>query len=233
MQRQILLLDTDLEICNSIQGAMRSDQTKIISTMSEMNAINILTQNDCHMVIMGLLPSADETLKIVHHIRGITTAPILMLEENIKNSDKIRLFQEGVTAYLEKPFDIEVCVAQANSLIQLYTEARAENREDKPLAFGRELMINPIYRQVMVDGEILDLTRTEFDLFFCMAQHPGQVWSRKQLYNYVWDDTLGLEGEHTVRTHIGNLRKKLADAGKDYVQTAWGIGYKFVPPSSA
>ena len=115
MQRQILLLDTDLEICNSIQGAMRSDQTKIISTMSEMNAINILTQNDCHMVIMGLLPSADETLKIVHHIRGITTAPILMLEENIKNSDKIRLFQEGVTAYLEKPFDIEVCVAQANS----------------------------------------------------------------------------------------------------------------------
>ena len=101
------------------------------------------------------------------------------------------------------------------------------------MAFGRELMINPIYRQVMVDGEILDLTRTEFDLFFCMAQHPGQVWSRKQLYNYVWDDTLGLEGEHTVRTHIGNLRKKLSDAGKDYVQTAWGIGYKLVPPSSA
>ena len=233
MQRRILLFDTDLEICNSIQSAMGRNQAEIISTMSEMNAINILTQNDCYMVIMGLLPSADETLKIVHHIRSITKAPILMLVENVKNSDKIRLFQEGVTAYLEKPFDIDVCVAQANSLIQLYTEARAENREDKPLAFGRELMINPIYRQVMVDGEILDLTRTEFNLFFCMAQHPGQVWSRTQLYSQVWSDDLGIGGENVVKSHIGNLRRKLENMGKDYIQTSWGIGYKFVPPTGS
>lgn len=82
----------------------------------------------------------------------------------------------------------------------------------------------------MINNTPIKLTRTEFDLFFCLAQHPGQVWSRGQLYQQVWADDLGLTGDNIVRTHIGNLRKKLADAGKNYIQNSRGIGYKFVPP---
>ena len=77
----------------------------------------------------------------------------------------------------------------------------------------------------------MELTRIEFDLLFYMAKHPNQIFSRQQLYRQVWGDDLGISGENTVRSHIGNLYKKLADAGKNYIQNTRGVGYKFVPPA--
>lgn len=145
--------------------------------------------------------------------------------------EKILLFHAGANACLEQSADINIFVAQANSLIQLYLDAKKIDFQEHPLAFGTELIINPIYRHVIIDGELLGLTRTEFDLLYYMAKHPNQIFSRQQLYSQVWNDDLGINGENTVRSHIGNLYKKLADAGKKYIQNSRGVGYKFVPPA--
>ena len=123
-----------------------------------------------------------------------------------------------------------MCAAQVEALIKLYCESNHDYQKCCPLTFGTELIINPLYRQVFIDSTPIELTRTEFDLLFCLVKHPGQVWSRRQLYNYVWADDLGISGDNTVRAHIGNLHKKLADAGKKYIQNSSGVGYRFVPP---
>ena len=102
---------------------------------------------------------------------------------------------------------------------------------ERPLVFGNELSIDPAYHHVLIDNRPVILTRTEFDLLLCLAQHPCQIWSCAQLHHYVWNDDLGLSGDNTVRAHMGNLRKKLAEAGKDYIQNTRGIGYKFIPPT--
>jgi DNA-binding response OmpR family regulator len=143
---------------------------------------------------------------------------------------KIAPFHAGANACIEKNIDLSPCIVQASSLIQLYMEARTQNQEHQTLGFGTELLIDPMYRQVIIDGEPLDLTQTEFDLFFCLAQRPCQIWSRAQLYLYVWNDDLGVNGDNMVKTHIGNLKKKLSDLGKNYIQNSRGVGYKFVPP---
>ena len=169
-------------------------------------------------------------MEILHLIRGMKNISILVLTTKLEANEKVAIFREGATAFLEKPVDIRVCVAQINSLIQMYMEGQAENRTHQPLAFGTELVIAPMYRQVTVDGELVNLTRTEFDLLFVLARHPEQIWSRSQLYHYIWNEDLDMSGENTVRAHIGNLRKKLASVGKNYVQNSRGIGYKFVPP---
>lgn len=231
MNRQILVIHSDKNLCQKIQDAMQDNHTEVICTMSEMNAMDILVQSECHMVIMGLLPSADETMKIVHHIRRAKAAPIIMIIADIEISDKILLFHAGVNVFWEPPFDMTVFAAQANSLIQLYEKAQAENRKDQPIVFGTELMIDPIYRQVIIEGETLSLTRTEYELLLCLATHQCQIWSYSQLYRHVWNDTLGVEGDNTVKTHIGNLKKKLANYGKHYIQNSRGIGYRFMPPN--
>ncbi len=89
---------------------------------------------------------------------------------------------------------------------------------ERPLVFGNELSIDPAYHHVLIDNRPVILTRTEFDLLLCLAQHPCQIWNCAQLHHYVWNDDLGLSGDNTVRAHMGNLRKKLAEAGKDYIQ---------------
>lgn len=81
-----------------------------------------------------------------------------------------------------------LCVAQAHSLMQLYLDAKIADHKENPLVFGTELIINSVYRHVIIDGEPLELTRTEFDLFFYMAKHPNQIFSRQQLYRQVWGD---------------------------------------------
>ena len=157
--------------------------------------------------------------------------PIIALTLKLSLPEKITLFHAGANTCLEKPVNIELCIAQANSLIHLYLNAKETDRNTYPLIFGEELIINPIYRHVIINGEPLELTRTEFDLLFYMAKHPNQIFSRQQLYRQVWGDDLGISGENTVRSHIGNLYKKLADIGKNYIQNTRGVGYKFVPPA--
>ena len=136
-----------------------------------------------------------------------------------------------MNACLEQPADATLCTAQACPLVQLYLDAKIADNNEHPLVFGTELIINSIYRHIIIDGEPLELTRTEFDLLFYMAKHPNQIFSRQQLYRQVWGDDLGINGENTVRSHIGNLYKKLADVGKNYIQNTRGVGYKFVPPA--
>ena len=99
--------------------------------------------------------------------------------------------------------------------------------------YGTELIINSRYRQVIVDGEPLDLTRKEFDLLHYLASSQRQVFSRKQLYNQVWHDSTTESGEETVRVHLNTLRKKLLQMNKDLIENVRGVGYRFVPPPLA
>nr|WP_277935481.1 response regulator transcription factor [Parablautia muri] len=157
--------------------------------------------------------------------------PIIVITPKLRAAEKVALFHAGANACLERPVDAALCVAQARSLVQLYSDAKLADKKVHPLVFGTELIINPVYRHVIIDGEPLELTRTEFDLLYYMAEHPNQIFSRQQLYQQVWGDDLGISGENTVRSHIGNIYKKLADVDKHYIQNTRGIGYKFVPPT--
>lgn len=231
LKRRILVIDDDLSFCRSIRETMQDDYTDVCYTMSVEETLDAFAAYDYCLVVLNLRLSEADGTKVLHMIRQTKTMPILVLAEQLKEPEKLTLFQMGANVVLEKPIDMSVCVAQANSLIQLYME-QTGNQSYHPLIFGTELMIDPTYRQVVVNGEQLALTRKEFDLLLCLARHPGRVWTRTQLYSQVWSDDLGLSGENAVKAHIRNLRKKLADMGRDYIQTLWGVGYKFVPPAA-
>lgn len=226
---RILVVSNDFQFYNLIQNAVQESGMGTCQYVAASRVQSVFPQYTCSLIIVDIRHLDVNSSETVCTVRKIYSMPILVLTEKIAAKNKIALFQAGANACLEMPIDLSVCVAQADSLIQLYMEAQEKNREHKPLNFGDELIIDPTYRQVIIDGEQLILTRTEFDLLLCLAQHPYQVWSRMQLYHHVWSDDLGASGDNTVRTHIGNLRKKLADAGKHYIESSRGIGYKFVP----
>lgn len=221
-------MEHDLSICDSIKSYMQSSDIYLANSIPD--ALNNFIRQEYCLVIMDFeLPETD-TLAMISVMRSEKRTPILILTSGMESDDIVALFQAGANACLEKPVDMGVCAAQSEALMQLYCDSDKRPRKCYPITYGTELIINPIYRQVIIDGTPIELTRTEFDLFFCLAQHSGQVWSRSQLYSYVWDDDLGSTGDNTVRAHIGNLRKKLADAGKNYIQNSRGVGYKFIPP---
>lgn len=230
IKRQILVIESDLSIFHSIQEYMQDDTTDICGITTVADALDSFMKFEYCMVIMDLHLSEVKSLEMLRTMRAAKHTPILVLADHLEPDGKIALFHAGANAYMEKPIDVKVCAAQSEALIQLYLDSDCETKESFPLTFGTELIINPIYRQVIIDGSPVELTRTEFDLLFCLARHPGQVLSRDQLYHQVWKDDMASTGDNIVRTHIGNLRKKLTDAGKNCVQNSRGIGYKFIPP---
>lgn len=231
LSKRILVISDNLTVFQSIKEFMENDNMDVNYTMSVKEALNILLSSEYCLVILCITSFADSDAEILRLVRETNSLPIIVIVPKLTVPEKIALFHAGANACLEQPVDMTLCVAQAHALIQLYLDAKKANNKVYPLIFGTELIINPIYRHVIIDGEPLDLTRTEFELLLYMAKHPNQIFSRQQLYRQVWGDDLGISGENTVRSHIGNLYKKLADVGKNYIQNTRGVGYKFVPPA--
>lgn len=111
--------------------------------------------------------------------------------------------------------------------MELYAQLHTSESRCYTLAFGMDLIIDPTRRQATLKGELLNLTRKEFELLFCLASHVGQVLTREQLYSHVWSNENHFDVDESVRSHIKGLRKKLAPSGKNFVQTVWGVGYRF------
>lgn len=226
-----MIADNNLESCLPLVNAMEDANLVVSYATASSEVLDLITRKEYCLIVLNVRSPVEQYVEMIHFMREVQMLPILIIASDLSVSDKVMLFHAGANACLEPPLDVEVCMAQAASMIQLYWKAKAENQMPKPIIFGTELIISPMYRQVIIDGELLELTRTEFELLVCLAEHPRQVWSRGQLYQYIWNDDLGINGDNTVKTHIGNLKKKLADLGKDYIQNSRGVGYKFVPPT--
>ena len=109
-------------------------------------------------------------------MRSTKHTPLLLLTESLHSKEIVRHLNAGADICMEKPLSLEVCVAQANALIKLYIDAEINHSHHKPIVHGSELIISPRYRQVIVDGKYLELTRKEFDLLHCLASYPNRSY---------------------------------------------------------
>ncbi len=149
--------------------------------------------------------------------------PIIMLTSRSNEQDRITGFELGVDDYVVKPFSPRELVMRVKAVLRRTVPEETE----KTLVFSH-LRIDPLRRAVILDEQAVNLTAKEFDLLWFLAQHPEQVFSRAQLLDKVW----GYEfygDESTVTVHIRRLREKIeADpANPTYIQTVWGVGYRF------
>lgn len=220
----------DPKISQSFQARFENQASEVDCTALLSEALECAIKNHYCLIIIDLQMSHIDNAELVRILRVTKHTPILALTDVLETHEKIALFHAGANAFLEKPLDVELCIAQANALIKLYLKSDKELGKSIPITFGSSLVIAPRYRKVLLQGTPIELTRIEFDLLYFMARHPGQVFSRKELYDYVWDDYYELGGDETVKSHIKALRKKLAGLGRDIIETVWAVGYRFIPP---
>ena len=230
IKKQVLIVMDDSEISQSIKTHLGYLATEADCAVSLSKALEYVMKRPYCLLIMYLQMSCIGNEEMLRIFRVATQTPILAFTDALDVYEKIALFHAGVNAFLDKPVDVDLCIAQANALIKLYLESNEGLGKSIPITFGTSLVIAPRYRQVLVNGKPLELTRIEFDLLYFMAKHPRQVFSRKELYDYVWDNYYELSGDETVKSHIKTLRKKFAGLERDVIETVWGIGYRFVPP---
>lgn len=230
IKRQVLIVMDNPEISRPLQRCLEHSAIEVDCADTLSKALENMIKRTYCLLLIDLQMSHIGNVELVRIFRVTKHTPILAFSDTLRTHEKISLFHAGVSALLEKPLDVELCIAQANALIKLYLKSDKELGKSIPITFGSSLVIAPRYRKVLVQGTPIELTRIEFDLLYFMARHPGQVFSRKELYDYVWDDYYELGGDETVKSHIKALRKKLAGLGRDIIETVWAVGYRFIPP---
>ena len=177
-----------------------------------------------------MLPGVDG-LEIMRRLRDdpAGTVPVIMLTARSQETDRIYGLEMGADDYVTKPFSPAELVARVKAVLRRAQAGTPAGRDEQPLHYG-DLFIDPVTRLVRVQDQELELTATEFNLLWFMAQHPRQVFSRDQLLENVWGFSEYVDPS-TVTVHIRRLREKIEPNPSKpvWLVTVWGVGYKFVP----
>lgn len=236
MNKRVLVIDDDLNVCRDIKQVLDNATTDVNYALSTADALKLVRKYQYCLVIMDIHLSETDGTDLLKAIRQALPIPILVLSTKASAAERISILQAGANVCMEKPYDSAECLAQAQSLIQLYLTSNANVTESccYTLWPSIDLKIDPAYRRVVLKGKPLHLTRKEFDLLYCLALYEGKVLSREQLYNLVWHDDCDcyINVEATIKSHLSSIRKKLNTGGKEYIQTVWGVGYRFDPGSA-
>jgi len=227
MKNQVLIINENTEEAEDIREHLLGANAEVFCAYTLQDALSLFVNHEFVLVILDAYLSAADDHKLLKAMRSAKRMPILILSSDTNHSERIHLFQAGANAYMGKPYTLEECMAQAHTLMQLYLDTQPTNKICYTLAFGKEFVIDPSTRQVLLKGEKINCTKKEFDLLFLLASNPGKVFTREQLYDHIWDEQSAHNVDEVVKHHIKTLRKKLTTTDTEYIKNVWGIGYRF------
>ena len=227
MKNSILIINSQENEASEIQSRLQNADTDVYIASDMQTALMLFVKHTFCLIILDACMSADDDHKLLKSMRSAKSTPIMVLSSNTDHSHRIHALKAGAHAYMGQPYTQEECMAQAHSLIKLNSEIVSDGDLCYTLAFGNDLVIDPLTRQVFVHGNELKMTRKEFDLLFRLASNPGKVFTREQLYDHIWDEQSAYNVDDVVKHHIKTLRKKLTEVNAEYIKNVWGVGYRF------
>jgi len=222
---KILVVDDDHTVREVAVSYLRAGGHEVADVDSGEAALKAMREDPADLVVLDLMLPGIDGLEVCRQLRAESSVPIIMLTAKGEESDKILGLGLGADDYLTKPFSPGELIARVKAVLRRTQVAAATLPGDAVRVGG--LRINPGGRSVERDGEPIHLTAKEFDLLYFLARNPGQVFTREQLLDNVWD--FEWYGDHsTVTVHIRRLREKIEPnpVRPRYVKTVWGVGYK-------
>ena len=215
----ILIIEDDLEICKIIQEHLEKYNYRVYYTLKGSNAIELIKKTNPVLVILDLmLPfiSGDEILK---QIRTFSDIPIIVVSAKSLTYTKIEILRLGADDYITKPFDLDELLAR----IEANLKRSQKDMPERLISLGN-IKLNSTSKTVTVNDERVVLTAREYQILELMMNYPNKVFSKKNLYESIWQDAFACDNE-VINTHISNLRKKLKSEGVR-IETVWGMGYR-------
>ncbi|HFJ9406084.1 response regulator transcription factor [Bacillus paranthracis] len=224
------LADDDKEIRNLLKIYLERELYMVDTAINGDEALQLFNQNNYNLVILDLMMPKVDGIEVCRKLRDKTNVPILMLTAKDHEVDKILGLSIGADDYITKPFSIHEVVARVKALMRRFLVLGSNiNIQEKTTLTFKGLTINLNTYTVHTNKEEISLTGKELELLKFFTSNPGQVFTKTQLFRNVWDDNY-IEDDNTVMVHIRKLRKKIENdpSNPKFIQTVWGIGYKFV-----
>ena len=228
----ILVVDDEPSIVEVVGLYLEREGYRVSVARDGQAALEAARRQRPDLIVLDLMLPKVDGLEITRHLRagGEMAIPIIMLTAKREETDRILGLELGADDYVVKPFSPQELVSRVKAVLRRVTVA-ATLGDQQRLTFGT-LVIDPRNRSVSFSGEECGLTAREFDLLYFLARHPRQVFTRAQLLDQVWGYQYYGDAS-TVTVHVRRLREKIEKNPSEprWVQTVWGVGYRFEPAS--
>ncbi|BCJ92662.1 DNA-binding response regulator [Anaerocolumna cellulosilytica] len=234
-KQKILIVDDDVNIAELISLYLTKEcfDTQMVHDGEE--AIQAFGTYQPGLILLDLMLPGIDGYEVCREIRKTSSVPIIMLSAKGEIFDKVLGLELGADDYIIKPFDSKELVARVKAVLRRFhpvvtaappqAEAPAPEQTGDYVSYA-DLIINQSNYSVTYYGSTIEMPPKELELFYFLASHPNQVFTREQLLDHIWGyEYIG--DTRTVDVHIKRLREKIKDHASWSLSTVWGIGYKF------
>ncbi|MCI8893282.1 MAG: response regulator transcription factor [Lachnospiraceae bacterium] len=229
MNETILVVDDNQEIVYSISELLKFEGYQVVKAYDGLEALEKLEQNKIDLILLDVMMPRLNGLSALMKLRETHKIPVIILSAKSEESDKISGLVLGADDYIGKPYNPGELIARVQAQLRRYNAwggGAPQANEDTIVNGG--LVLDKRQRIIIVEGEEVKLTATEYKIVSLFMEHLGQVFSAEQIYEKVWEETADYTVENTVMVHIRHIREKIEIDTKNprYVKVVWGIGYK-------
>lgn len=223
MKHKILIIDDEEMILEMLKKCLEAEDFLVYTANSAKKALEQLSIAP-DIILLDINMPEINGFELCQAIRDHITCPILFLTARVTEQDAINGFSVGGDDYITKPFHMDELLARISAHI------RREKRKNTTanIKFDNELMINYNGRMVFFQDHPLDFSNKEFEIIRLLSQNAGMVFDRETIYEKLW----GYDGNGdsiVIKEHIRKIRNKLTNyTNKNYIETVWGVGYKWI-----
>lgn len=234
-KQRILIVDDDDSISELISLYLLKECYDTEIAADGESAVKAFKSYHPDLILLDIMLPGIDGYDVCREIRKVSKVPIIMLSAKGEVFDKVLGLELGADDYMIKPFDSKELVARVKAVLRRFTKEEASplKPEEKQSFEGQinvvtyeDLEINLTNYSVTYFGSRVEMPPKELELFYFLASHPNQVFTRDQLLDHIWGyEYIG--DSRTVDVHVKRLRKKIADHERWRLSTVWGVGYKF------
>ena len=229
---RILVVEDTAEFRQMIEVIFEREETFDVRSCGDgLEAIEVARSFDPDVVVLDIgLPGADG-VTVCRELRTFTDAYVIMLTARDDEVDRLVGLAVGADDYMTKPFSARELVARVQVVLRrprggVTAGAPAEEPRSEGVVEIDDVRLDRLAHEVYLDGELIELTKIEFDLLDTLISRPDMVFSRGLLLETIWGDNW-FGDDHMISVHVANLRKKLDRRGRRHIKTVRGVGYRY------
>jgi two-component system response regulator ResD len=227
---RVLVVDDEEMVRDVLARYLERDGFEVETAADGAAALDAVGRGSPDVVVLDLMLPRVDGFEVFRRMQGGSAPAVIMLTARGEETDRVIGLELGADDYVTKPFSPREVVARVKAVLRRTARRRTtDDAVQEPLEFG-DLRIDPAAREVTRGRRRIRLTPKEFDLLLLLASHPGQVFSRIELLEELWD--FAFDGDpSTVTVHVRRVREKIERAPSEprHLVTVWGAGYRFDP----
>lgn len=224
---KILIAEDEDDIRRLLVLNMKKEGYEVVECKDGIQALEEFKKQEIHIALLDIMMPNIDGITVMEEIRKISVIPIIFITAMSTDSDKVLALGLGADDYIVKPINTIELTARVSAQLRRCYKYITSKEESKEIELG-ELYLNKEKYEVYKNNIKIDLNPKEFKILDLLMSNPGRVYTKKQIYEKVWEDNY-LGDDNTLLVHLSHLREKIEENSKSpkYLKTIRGIGYKF------